>query len=86
MLGCGPPSSGHFGPSLALALAPKVVKKILELVFVEMSEIKSEDVGPTPCPTSTSPCDQHIGLAGEVLTDGSSRFPPKIPEFFAYRC
>ncbi len=69
---------GPFNP--AATLAPKVAKKILELDFVEMAEVK-----PTPGrqfkPNQPSQWMERFATMAALL---SQRFPTKAPELFAY--
>jgi hypothetical protein len=54
----------------------KVVKKILNLEFIEISEITSEDIAPLtpgrPAPPARLPVtDISLYMAGEIFSDGS---------------
>ncbi len=69
----------------------KVVKKILDLDFVEMSDITADDDGAAPTRpggssrppvTSISQWVEKFSVMASILT---SRFPEKAPEFFAYQ-
>ena len=94
-----PPVAGLGQPSLsqpgtyhpAATLPPKVVKRILDLEFVEMSEISIDDIpthtpGHPPLPARPPILDvsmwtEKFCSMAAVL---STRFPEKAPEFFAY--
>ncbi len=80
---------GPFNP--VATLAPKVAKKVLELEFVDMSEV-TMDTPPesTPC-RPVPPCrpmvtdishwvERYTTMAALL----STRFPHKVPELFAY--
>ena len=81
---------GPFNP--AASLSPKVVKRILELEFVEMSEVTVDDdipqaPGRPPAParlpiTDISQWLERYSLLAAVL---ATRFPEKAPELFAYQ-
>ena len=85
-LTCG----GPYNPSAVLP--PKVAKKILELEYVEMSEITGDDL-PTPMPGQpplpARPPVQNISVWVEKFSIMAaliaSRFPQKAPELFAYQ-
>ena len=76
----------------AASLSPKVVKRILELEFVEMSEMTVDDNTPQtpgrpPAParlpiTDISQWLERYSLMAAVL---ATRFPEKAPELFAYQ-
>ena len=76
----------------AASLSPKVVKRILEQEFVEMSEMTvDEDIpqapGRPPAParlpiTDISQWLERYSLMATVL---ATRFPEKAPELFAYQ-
>ena len=85
---------GPYNP--AAILAPKAVKKILALEFVEMSELRG-DVWPDDTPADTPA--QRRPAKPPVITIKSwlecysrmaavlvSRFPEKAPELWAYQC
>ena len=82
---------GPFNPAASLPL--KVVKRILDLEFVEMSEVLVDDDTPNNVPgrlptPPRPPIDdisrwvERFSLMAAVL---STRFPEKAPEFFAYQ-
>ena len=80
---------GPFNP--AASLAPKVAKKILDLDFIEMSEV-TLDMPPDPIPGRPPPpgrslitelsqwIERYSVMAGLLC----KRFPHKAPELFAY--
>ena len=81
------------GPFNPVALLPtKLVKKILDLEFVEMSDITLDDLptpGPGQPPLPARPPIQDIttwvekfSLMAAIL---ATRFPEKAPELFAYQ-
>ena len=80
---------GPYNP--AASLPPKIVKKLLELEFVEMSELTINDTTPqvpgrAPPParppiTNVSHWVERFALMAAVIC---SRFPEKSPELFAY--
>ena len=80
---------GPYNP--ASTLPPKVVKKILNLEFVEMSEIAADEF-PTPNlgqpPTPSRPPIHDISIWMEkfavMAAILAARFPEKSPELFAY--
>ena len=83
-----PPNLLHSGP--AVVLPPKVAKLILDLDFVEMSEISLDDPPPpTPGqpPPPAHPPIQNISVWVEKFSVMAallvSRFPQKDPELFA---
>ena len=81
---------GPFNP--AASLSPKVVKCILDLEFVEMSEVKVDDIAaqapgrPPPSArlpiTNISQWIERYSLMAAVLC---SKFPDKAGELFAYQ-
>ena len=81
---------GPYNP--AASLAPKVLKRILDLDFVEMSEVTVDDVSPQVpgCPppparlpiTDISQWIERYSLMAAVLC---SKFPDKAGELFAYQ-
>ena len=81
---------GPFNP--AASLPTKVVKRILELEFVEMAELSIEDDPPPTAnrlPTPARPPIKNISqwierysLMAALLC---TRFPDKAPELFAYQ-
>ena len=83
-------SSGPFNP--AASLPPKLVKKILDLDFVEMSEITTDDnlpntPGRPPAParlpiTDISQWVERFSIMAAIL---ATRFPDKSPELWAYQ-
>ena len=77
---------GPYNP--AASLPPKIVKKLLELEFVEMSELTINDTPPGRAPpparppiTDVSHWVERLALMAAVIC---SRFPEKSPELFAY--
>ena len=82
------------GPyNLAASLAPKVLKRIVDLDFVEMSEVTVDDVSPQvpgrpPPPPARLPITdisqwiERYSLMAAVLC---SKFPDKAGELFAYQ-
>ena len=84
-------TSGPYNP--AASLPPKVVKKILDLEFVEISEISiiddvlAQTPGRPPAParppiTDISQWVERFSLMAAVLC---TRFPDKAPELWAYQ-
>ena len=79
---------GPFNPSASLP--PKVVKKILDLEFVDMAEVTADDdtsqSSGRPQPrlpvTTISQWLERYSLMAAILC---SRFPEKAPELFAYQ-
>ena len=61
---------GPFNP--AASLSPKVVKRILELEFVEMSEMTVDDDTPQTPGRPPAPARLPITVVREVLTNGRS--------------
>jgi hypothetical protein len=83
-----PPSLLNSGPyNPAAVLPPKVAKRILDLEFVEMSEISLDD--PLPPTPGQPPLLQNISVWVEKFSVMAallvSRFPQKAPELFAYQ-
>ena len=83
-------SKGLYNP--AAVLPPKVAKKILDLEFVEMSEISLDDPPshtPGQPPLLARPPVQNISVWVEKFSVMAallaSRFPEKAPELFAYQ-
>ena len=88
--------AGPFNP--AAPLSPKVVKRVLALEFVEMSELRAdvwvedlpltEGIHPTRRPPSKPPVtDIKIWLEcfSHMAALLTARFPEKTPEFWAYQ-
>ena len=82
-------SPGPYNP--AAAIPAKVVKKILDLEFLEMTEISADDDflmsgrpgGSTRPPiTNISQWVERFSMMAAIL---STRFPEKAPELFAYQ-
>lgn len=79
-------SSGPFNPTAVLP--PKVVRRILELDFLEMAEVTldpepSPVLGrPAPPITDISKWVERYSLMAATL---ATRFPEKAPELFAYQ-
>ena len=81
---------GPFNP--AASLGPKVVKRILDLEFVEMAEVTVDDISPQapgrPPPPARLPITdisqwlERYSLMAAVLC---TKFPEKVPELFAYQ-
>ena len=83
-------SKGLFNP--AAAQPTKVVKRILDLDFVETAELTIEDdpaPGPSRLPTPARPpiknISQWIERYSLMAVHLCSRFPDKAPELFAYQ-
>ena len=83
-------SRGPYNP--AAVLPPKVAKRILDLEFVEMSDIALDDLpvtGPGQPPLPARPPVQNISIWVEKFSVMAalltSRFPEKAPELFAYQ-
>lgn len=81
---------GPYNP--AAVLPPKVAKKVLELEFVEMSEISLDELStnaPGQPPLPARPPVQDISVWIEKFSVMAallaSRFPEKAPELFAYQ-
>ena len=78
---------GPFNPAASLPL--KVVKRILDLDFVEMSDILVDDDAPGRLPSPPRPPIEDISLWVERFSLMAAvlctRFPEKAPEFFAYQ-
>ena len=81
---------GPFNP--AASLSPKVVKRILELEFVEMSEMMVDDNTPQTPGRPPAPARLPINDISQWLERYSlmasmlaTRFPEKAPELFAYQ-
>lgn len=81
---------GPYNP--AASLPPKVVRKILDLEFVEMTEITLDDfpsstAGHPPLPARPPIQDISVWLERYSIMAAllSSRFPEKAPELFAYQ-
>ena len=79
---------GPFNP--AASLPTKLVKKILDLDFVDMAEITADDDTPSVVGrtqprlpvTNISQWLERFSLMAAIL---ATRFPEKAPEFFAYQ-
>ena len=77
---------------LSTSLPAKVVKRILDLDFVEMAELTIEEDPPpsanrlpTPARPPTRSISQWIERYSLIAALISSRFPDKAPELFAYQ-
>ena len=81
---CSLLGSSSYNPTASLP--PKLVKRILDLEFVEMAELCMDGdlTAPNSRPPPNTPGVTNISVWVERFAIMATRFPDKAPEFLAY--